>query len=616
MPQSSTVLVADSSDDRRRALGLALYQGGYEVINAVNGEEALRFTAGLDPTLVVAHTGLEGLEPLELHARLAALGLEVPPFLVLSATAHDPEEDLPVGAFYFLQSTELDPPRFLHQVRLLLLARDIGGELGDNIDVLHGGLTRISVGDLLRVLQSFQITGHVELSIGPGAGLWLREGEVIEAHWGSVSGRKAFNRVAALRGGGFVLRLEEVAEGRAIDVDLAALVSDAVDERFQVDELYARLPSLAARPEVEMGDDFFTVEFSELEREVLTRVQQARVFADLVDLVPATDLEALQAIERLHRRGFLALREPEHRVHIVTDSTCDLLPSVLRRHDVTVVPLSILFGSEVFKDGIDIQPDRFYQMLKASKVFPSTSPPTKGEFLETYRRLIGTGDVLSIHISRKQSLTAQHAEEAAVEGATEFAALRDDGAGFGPPSIRVVDSLSNCVGLGMLVLFCARLALRGVALDDLVERIEDIRGRTHFMFIVDTLEYLQRGGRIGKAQALLGSLLGIRPILGMSGGEVVPVDKVRGGRRAQPRLIELMQQRVDTSRPVFAAMAHASAPLWFGRLKELVDESFEVAELFEGEIGPVVGAHVGPGTVGLILFQPTQEELELLRGDG
>jgi DegV family protein with EDD domain len=613
VPEIPTVLVADSSEERRRSLGLKLYEGGYEVINAVNGEEALRFTAGLNPTLVIAHTGLEGMEPLDLHSRLQATGLEIPPFLILSEEVPELPDDYEEGTFYCLASVDLEPVRFLHQVRLLLLTREIGGELSDSLDVLYGDLTRIPVGDLLQVLLKFLITGRVSLSVGPDAGIWLDEGEVIEAHWGQVEGRKAFNRVAGLRGGSFVLSLEEPPVERSIDLDLTNLITAAVEEKHGLEEVYDRLPSLNSKLELKMGEDFFSVEFSPVERDVLARVQDAKNLGDLVDLVPALDLEVLEVAEGLQQRGFLDIKEPEHRIHIVTDSTCDLLPSLTRRHNITVVPLSVLFGNKMHKDGIDLQPDQFYTMLQESDVFPSTSPPGKGEFLEVYRRLVSTGDIISIHISKKQSETAAHAEEAVAEGAEEFARLRQQAGLDGEPVIRVVDSWSNCVGLGMQVIFASRMAQRGLKVDEIVSRIEGIRERIHFLFLVDTLEFLKKGGRIGGAQAFLGTLLGIKPILGQQHGEVVPVDKVRGGRKAQPRLIELFKERIDTAKPIFVAIAHAQAPKWAGRLRDSLQETFSIAELLEMEIGPVIGAHAGPGAVGAIVFQPQGDELELLK---
>jgi DegV family protein with EDD domain len=610
-----TVLIADADDHRRRGLGLALYEGGFEVVNAVNAEEALRFTAGLDPALVVVHVDLDGITPGELYSRLAATGLGLPPFLVLGGDPRTAGEADDGAEFHFLDSDGLEPTRFLFQVRLLLLAHDIDAELGGALDGLYGDLTRIAVGDLLQVLEQNGITGHIRLSVGPGAGIWLENGRVIHAYWGTLRGRKAFNRIAGLHQGAFALELVPASVEPDIDAELGVLVSDAIEERLQLEELFDRLPPLGALVSLQMGDDFFAHEFTALDREVLTRVQDARNLGDLINRVTATDLETVSAIERLAEHGVLRIAEPSKSIHLVTDSTCDLAPSFARHNGIHVVPLSVVFGSTVYKDGVDLLPDEFYQMLEGGNIFPTTSPPGRGEFIEVYRRLVGTGDVLSIHISTKQSLTAEHAAKAAADGSNEFSQLRLEADGTGVPEIRIVDSKSNSVGLGMLVVFAGRLIERGFSLDEIVERLEDIRERLHFVFVVNTLEYLRKGGRIGKAQALIGALLGIKPILGQQDGEVVPVDKVRGGRNAQPKLIEILRREVGPDRPVFAAVAHASAPEWGGRLKRQLMEHFRVIELLEGEIGPIVGAHAGPGTVGCILFEPTDDELELLRAN-
>jgi DegV family protein with EDD domain len=614
--EALTVLIADQDDRRRRGLGLALYEGGFEVVNAVNAEEAVRFTAGLDPALVVIHSSLDGITPSELYTRLAGTGLGLPPFLVLSDGDVD-LEDTPGGSeFHLLASDGLDPTRFLHQVRLLLLANQIGAGLAEALGGLFGDLTRIAVGDLLQVLERNGITGHIRLNVGPGAGVWLADGRVVDAYWGELRGRKAFNRIASLHQGAFAVELVPVEVEPTIDADLGTLVSDAIEERLQLDEAFARLPTLKAGVELQMGADFFAHTFTALEREVLTRVQDARNLGDLINRVSFPDLEAVQAIERLVDLGIVQIAEPTNQIHLVTDSTCDLPTAFTRRHGIQVVPLSVVFGTTVYKDGVDMMPDEFYLMLEGGDIFPSTSPPGKGEFLEVYRRLVATGDVISIHISTRQSLTAEHAGLAASDGANEFAQLRLETGGVGEPTIRIIDSRSNSVGLGMLVVFANRLIERGLPIDDIVGRIEDIRDRLHFLFIVDTLEYLRKGGRIGQAQALLGTLLGIKPILAMENGEVVPVEKVRGGRRAQPRLLEILHERTTPGRPVFVAVAHASAPEWAEQLKGLLDDGFDIVEMLDGEIGPIVGAHAGPGTVGCIVFEPTDEELELLAPPG
>ena len=147
---------------------------------------------------------------------------------------------------------------------------------------------------------------------------------------------------------------------------------------------------------------------------------------------------------------------------------------------------------------------------------------------------------------------------------------------------------------------------------EIARRVREMGERVQVLFVVDTLEYLARGGRVGKARAWVGSLLGIKPILGVAGGEVVPVDKVRGGRAAHPRMLQIFRQRLDAERPVVAAIAHAKAPVWADRLRGLLEGELDVREVLVGEMGPVVGTHAGPGTVGAALYQPVDAEDEKL----
>ena len=175
-----------------------------------------------------------------------------------------------------------------------------------------------------------------------------------------------------------------------------------------------------------------------------------------------------------------------------------------------------------------------------------------------------------------------------------------------------MDSGSVSLGLGLLALFAARMAARGLGPAVIRERLEAMRERLHVLFVVDTLDYLVRGGRVGKARGLAGKLLGIKPILGVVEGEVVPVGRARGGRAAHPRIVELLRARADPERPGIAGIAHAEAPVWAERLRALVEASFRISELVVAEIGPVVGAHAGPGTVGIAFFQPADDELPLV----
>jgi DegV family protein with EDD domain len=286
---------------------------------------------------------------------------------------------------------------------------------------------------------------------------------------------------------------------------------------------------------------------------------------------------------------------------------------VAREHGIHTLPVLVLFGDRVYHDGVDLKAREFYEMLEKGPVHPRTNPTPKADFLDVYRSLAPQKDIVSVHISEKLSQTVVHAREAAEEGLPQYQQMRGEAERV---ALHVVDSRSASLGLGMLTLFAARMARRGIEPDGIVDRLESMRDRLHVLFAVDTLEYLARGGRIGKARAIMGNLLGIKPILGVVDGEIVPIDRVRGGRVAHPRLIELFRERVDPKKPVLVTIAHAKAPVWADRLRGLIEKNFQVKEILIAEMGPVVAANAGPGTVGAGMFQPTEEEMRWIGAVG
>jgi DegV family protein with EDD domain len=430
---------------------------------------------------------------------------------------------------------------------------------------------------------------------------------------------KAFFRLSRLDAGPFWVQLREPCRETADDLnDLNGLKAAGEPEiRGELTQLIIRAledrihdaPDPRTRVRVQVGPGFFETRFTPRQQEILTALSHHATVGRLLDALPDTDGEILRDLEGLRELGTVALEEPQELVRVVTDSTADLPPELARVHGIQVVPLRVLFGDQTFRDGVDLRPREFYERLEKGGVPPRTSPPLKGDFLDVYHPLAGRKDLVSVHLSGKLSQTLENARAAVAEGLPDFQAMRGPAE---PVTIKVVDSGSVSLGLGMLALFAARLARRGIDPDGIAERLEAMRPRMHILFAVNTLEYLARGGRIGKARALVGNLLGIKPILGVTDGEVVSIDRVRGGRAAQPRLIELFRQRVDPGRPVVVSIAHAKAPVWADRLRALLEQSFGVAELFMAEMGPVVGTHAGPGTVGAALFQPTEEELPLV----
>jgi DegV family protein with EDD domain len=275
-------------------------------------------------------------------------------------------------------------------------------------------------------------------------------------------------------------------------------------------------------------------------------------------------------------------------VRIVTDSTADLPPELAAALGITVVPLQVAFGNEVYRDGVDLTPEQFYAKLPGSPVMPKTSQPSVGTFEAVYERLCrDTDSILSIHISSSLSGTCGSAVIARDTFRNRC-------------NIEVVDSRLASMGLGLVVLECARLARDGASLRELDHHAKRMIPNVHILFAVETLEYLQRGGRIGRAQALVGSLLSIKPLLKIEEGEVRPVEKVRTRLKALDRLVEFVELFADVKQ---LAVVHAAATddvqTFLKRIEPLVPRE----KVLVSQMGPVVGTHVGPGTIGVVASQ-------------
>lgn len=601
-----TLLVVETNVGRRKELCRGLAEVGYEVVAADDAASGMRFATGLTPNVIVAEAAIEGFGDLTVLRFLAPAEEGKPSTLVLLVEDERSDEDLPDNVIA-LPVAGLTGAAMLRKVRTLLVGMEIGLEADQRLESLVGDLQLTPLFELLPLLQRTIVTGRIMVEEGEIA---LQEGEVIAARSANTRGVKAFCRLGRTSGGTFRLLLGPSGVEREISYDLLSLMAVAMEDQQRFDEGQEQLPDWESRVRFELGPAFFATQFTPAQQEVLKSAQVSPTIRALVEVAAVPDGQALEELLRLQMLGFVKLDEPEIKVRVVTDSTCDLPPEVVRRHRVHVVPLTVIFGDQFYKDGIDLTPGSFYKLLASRKdVHPRTSPPTKGEFLAAYSGLVGRSDIVSVHISEKMSQTVVNARNAVADGAEELRAAREGGAA---PTIHVIDGVQVSTGLALLALMAARMAQRGVSADEIRGRIEDMRQRLHLLFVVDTLEYLARGGRIGKARALLGGILGIKPILGLVGGEVAPVDKVRGGKAAHPRLVQLFKERVDAAKPVVIGIGHAAAPVWADRLRALLQESFQVLELVPTEIGPVVGTHVGPGCVGAVMFQPTEEEIPLI----
>ena len=270
-------------------------------------------------------------------------------------------------------------------------------------------------------------------------------------------------------------------------------------------------------------------------------------------------------------------------VAIVTDSTADLPPAMVAARSIKVVPLTLHFDGRSLLDGVDITPSEFYRKLPNATTHPTTSQPSPGQFAETYTSLLADHDsVVSIHISQKLSGTF----ESARQGAEMTDAKR----------VHVIDSQVVSMSLGLVTLAASTMAASGSDAEAIVSKVEGMRADVQTYFSVATLEFLRRGGRIGRASALVGSVLQVKPVLCIRDGLVTPLERVRTFERALTRIVELTRA-VDRGRGVCVIVGHAGADEdaeRVGRELEPIAETLMIQPL-----GPVVGAHAGPGVVGV-----------------
>lgn len=272
-------------------------------------------------------------------------------------------------------------------------------------------------------------------------------------------------------------------------------------------------------------------------------------------------------------------------IAVVTDSTADLPRDVADAHGVRVVPLNVRFGVDEYKDGITIDNDEFYRRLQSSPELPTTSQPSPGEFAAVYRELAESSDaIISIHVS--QALSGTYASALQAKAELEAESCR----------IEVVDSRQASVSLGLTVTAVARIVAGGADIDTATAAAKDISGRARFYAMLDTLEYLQKGGRVGRAQAFIGGLLKVVPIITVEDGEVQPVERPRTRRRGLERLKALTRARTPFES---LAVLHTTEPEVAAELASDLADIAPDGEVMTAQIGSVVGTYAGPGTLGV-----------------
>ena len=275
---------------------------------------------------------------------------------------------------------------------------------------------------------------------------------------------------------------------------------------------------------------------------------------------------------------------------IVLDSTSDFPEAAVRFPNMRVVPLYVNFGAESFKDHLDIGSHDFYERLREAPALPTTSQPTPQDFLDVYEELAGYERIYSLQLSATLSGTFQSASTAAAD--------------VGGEKVRVVDTETASLAVGLLALAIQRRLARGTTDEEIEALIQRFKDENGVVFTVGTLEYLQKGGRIGRAQALAGTLLNVKPILSVDDGVIHPIGRVRGRQKALEEFARVFTSATEDLPGLRIAIAHADAPDWIDVLTDLVAKARPHAEIELVEnLGAVVGTHAGPGAVGFFWFQ-------------
>ncbi|MEA2008769.1 MAG: DegV family protein [Chloroflexota bacterium] len=258
-------------------------------------------------------------------------------------------------------------------------------------------------------------------------------------------------------------------------------------------------------------------------------------------------------------------------------------------YDTNVIPVWLIWDGERFRDGVDIDPSTFYERLKTSDTLPTSSQPSAGEFMTVFQEMAAEADaILNVLVSSKISGTIACAQSAQEQ-------LPDI-------TMRTVDTFSSSMGLGLVVLAAARAVAAGKSLDEVVAVAEDVTSRLHLLFVVDTLEYLHRGGRITGGKRMLGTALQIKPILHFKDGLIQPLSQTRTKRKAIVQMLDIAEQRLGGKNMTEAAIVDVNVPEEGDKVAKMVEDRFSVPLIHRSAVSPVVGTHVGPGAIGFAFY--------------
>lgn len=278
------------------------------------------------------------------------------------------------------------------------------------------------------------------------------------------------------------------------------------------------------------------------------------------------------------------------KTRIITDSTADIPKVLVEKYGIIVLPLTVHFGSEEYRDGVDITQEEFYKKLAVSTSLPTTSQVAPSSFISIYKDELEKGNnIISIHISSELSGTYQSAVIA-----REY--LKDD-------RVFVIDSRSATIACGMSVIKAAELAEEGMECEKIVKEIEEYKKKIRLLIAVDTLKYLKMGGRLSGTQAFIGDMLNIKPLLTVEDGKVIMMDKLRGTKKVLNRIVDIISINGENRPGQVMGLGNAMNPAAKEEIKDMITSLLGDVDFIETEVGSVIATHVGPGAFGVVFVE-------------
>ncbi len=340
---------------------------------------------------------------------------------------------------------------------------------------------------------------------------------------------------------------------------------------------------------------------------IFSLAQQYRRIRDIINASPLTDMKTFKCLLYLEKLHYLSLTlKTRIDVQIVTDSTVDLPLDIIRNNNIIVAPLKVSIDQEIYKDGIDITPELFYEYIEVADSHPFTSPVSVEEFQKLFLKIIQEKDILGIFISRRMSLTYENALSAKANNYDNYLSKRrlkhSNNSKF---QLDILNSENASLAMGLLVLEAVDKTNEGWPIERIRSHLESLipLGRTFIM--VDTLKYLERGGKVGKAKALLGTLLKVKPILTIKDGELAPAEQAMGSGKGLKRIKTLIRRELEMypkRPPILAGVMHAKVPDKAIELREFLEQEFECKQIVTSQIGSATGTHLGPGAIGVSIL--------------